>query len=268
MISVGIDSGTQFIKIVVFSDQVVTATHISNLGSEAIEDVAYSNYKAALTKANIEVANVDCVTVTGINREYVDFAGYPASEISCSARGVDWLRPGTDVLLDMGTEKTMVVKIQDGKPIQVIRNDRCASGTGRFLTIAAKPIGVSAEELGALSAKSTKEILISSNCAIFAESEIISLIHNKEKPEDIAWAIFKSMAVKVHSLLLKIEPVESLMMIGWLARNSGMVEAIKTVTGHNVLIPKSFDPQLVTALGAALIGCDEHLKPSKELEMK
>jgi (R)-2-hydroxyacyl-CoA dehydratese activating ATPase len=260
MVSVGIDIGAQFLKILVLRDEVIVATSIAALGTEAIENAGYASYKNIMEKANIATAGVECVTVTGIGREYIDFADYQVSEALCSARGVDWLSPGTDVLLDMGTEKTMVVKIQNGKPIQIQRNDRCASGTGRFLTITAKPLGVSAEELGELAARSTKDIHINSNCTVFAESEIISLIHHKEQPEDIAWAIFKSMAAKAYPLLIKVEPIESLMMIGWLAKNNGMVEAMKAVTGYDVLIPQSLDPQLVTTLGAALIGCDKYKK--------
>lgn len=265
MISVGIDIGTQFARIVILRDQTIVATHISTLGNEAIENVAHVNYKKIIEQENISLSDVGCVTVTGIGREYIDFADYQMSEAVCSARGVYWLSPATDVLLDMGTEKTMVVKIQDGKPIQVLRNDRCASGTGRFLAITAKPLGVSPEELGELAARSTKDIFINNNCAVFAESEIISLIHRKEQTEDIAMAIFKSMAAKSYSLLIKVEPIDSLMMIGWLAKNKGMVQAMKAVTGYNVLIPKSLDPQMVTALGAAAAGCDEYKKTSKVL---
>lgn len=260
MISVGLDIGTQFVKIIVLNNHNIVATHINTMGTNAIEDVAYANYKTVMEKGNIAISSVDCVAVTGIGQENVNFANYQIPEVLCSARGVDWLRPGTDALLDLGTEKTMVVKIQEGRPIQIQRNDRCASGTGLFLTIAAKPLGKTPEELCDLAAKSTKNINISSNCTVFAESEIISLIHHKEKTEDIAWAIFKSMASKVFSLLIKAEPIGSLMIIGWLAKNNAMVKAIKLMTGYNIIIPSSLDPHLVTALGAALIGCEEHQK--------
>lgn len=265
MVSVGIDIGTQFARIVILRDQAIITAHISTLGSEAIENVVHINYKTIVAQENIALSDVGCVTVTGISREYVDFADYQMSEAVCSARGVSWLSPDTDVLLDMGTDKTMVVKIQDGKPIQIFRNDRCASGTGRFLEISAKPLGISPEELGELAASSTKDISINNNCAVFAESEIISLIHRNEQTEDIAMAIFKSMAAKAYSLLIKVEPIDSLMIIGWLAKNKGMVEAIKAVTGYSVLIPKSLDPQLVTALGAAVAGCEEYKRTFKAL---
>lgn len=260
MVSVGIDAGTQFIRIVVMRGKAIVATHITTLGSEAIENVASGNYASVLKNANLLPEDIACVAVTGIGREYIDFSDYQFSEAVCSARGVHWLDTEADVLLDMGTEKTMVVKIEDGKPAQILRNDRCASGTGRFLAITAKPLGVTPEELGELAGRSVKKIFINNNCAVFAESEIISLIHRNEQKEDIARAIFMSMAAKVHSLLIKVEPFAVLMMIGWLAGNKGMVDAVRALTGYNVLIPHAIDPQFVTALGAAVAGGDAYIK--------
>lgn len=257
MVSVGIDVGTQFMRTVIMSDKTIVATSMSTLGNEAIENMAKSNYQSTLKNANIMPIDVSCVAATGIGSEYVDFADCRISEAVCSARGVFWLNPKVDTLLDMGTEKTMVVKIDAGKPTQILRNDRCASGTGRFLAITAKPLGVSPEELGELAGNSKKDIFINSNCAVFAESEIISLIHRKEEKQDIAKAIFISMATKVYPLLIKVEPIDAVMIIGWLAKNSGMIDAVRNLAGYKVLIPQSIDPQLVTALGAALAAGDE-----------
>jgi len=263
MISIGIDIGSQFVKVVVLRDESIAAVHPAYIGTDAIEHVGYSSFMAAIEKADIPKDYVDCVTATGVGREYVAFADYHVSETLCNARGVDWLNLPTDVLLDMGADKIMVVKCHDGKPIHVFRNDRCASGTGRFLDIVTKPLGLTTEELGSLSLKSTKHLVMNSNCTVFAESEIISLIHQKERPEDIARAIFESMAEKVHSLLLKIGDVESIAIIGGLSKNTGLVEAIKVVTGFDVLISQTPDPQMVTALGAALIGCDRREKQAR-----
>jgi benzoyl-CoA reductase subunit D len=260
MVSVGIDIGSQYAKVVVLRDGDIVAVHLVDLGTDAIESVGYNSFMAAIEKANIPKDDVDCITATGVGGEFITFADNHVSETLCNARGVGWLNLPADVLLDMGAEKTMVVKYHNGKPIQVFRNDRCASGTGRFLDIAAKPLALTTEEIGSLSLKSTKHLVMNSNCTVFAESEIISLIHQKERPEDIARAIFESMAAKVHSLLLKIGAAERIVMIGGLAKNTGVVEAIKVATGFDVLIPQKPDPQMVTALGASLIGCDIHEK--------
>jgi (R)-2-hydroxyacyl-CoA dehydratese activating ATPase len=255
MISVGIDIGSQFAKVVVLRDENIAATHLAYLGTDIIERIGFSSFMAAIEKADIPKGDVDCVTATGVGREYIAFADKKVSETLCNVRGVDSLNLGTDVLLDMGADKSMAVKYHNGNLIQVFRNDRCASGTGRFLDIVVKPLGIATEELGVLSLTSTKHLVMNSNCTVFAESEIISLIHQKERPEDIARAIFESMAEKVHSLLLKVGEVESLVIIGGLAKNTGLAEAIRVVTGFDLLIPQTPDPQMITALGAALIGC-------------
>ena len=148
MISVGIDIGSQFVKVVVLRDESIEAVHLANIGTDAIEQVGYNSFMAAIESADIPKDDVDCITATGVGREYIAFADYHVSETLCNARGVDYLNLPTDVLLDMGADKIMVVKFHDGKPIQVFRNDRCASGTGRFLDIVAKPLGLTTEELG------------------------------------------------------------------------------------------------------------------------
>ena len=263
MISLGIDIGSQFLRIVILRDQEIIAKHLSRFGNEAFENSISANFSETLKRANLIRADIECIAATGIGREYVTFADYQLTESHCSARGVHWLSPETDVLIDMGTEKIMVVRIDHGKPVQIVMNERCASGTGRFLAIAAKPLNLSPEELGELAKNSRQDIAISSNCAVFAESEIISLIHRNIAAEDIAKAIFISMAEKTHSLLIKIEPIKNLMMIGWLANNKELVTAVTKVTGFNISTPQSLDAQFVTALGAALAGYDEHKKKMK-----
>lgn len=256
MISVGIDIGSQFAKVVVLKDEAISGEHMADMGTDAIEQVAYGSFMAALEKASVLEACVDRVTATGVGGEYVAFASHHASETICNARGVGWLNLPSNVVLDMGADKTMVVKFDNGKPLHVFRNDRCASGTGRFLDIAAKPLAVTPQELGQLSLRSSKRLVMNSNCAVFAESEIISLIHQKELPEDIARAVFASMAVKVQTLLLKIDAPSRIIMIGGLAKNVGVVEAIKA-TGFEAMIPQTIDSQIVTAVGAALVGREE-----------
>ena len=256
MIHVGLDIGSQYVKTVVLKDRIVVATCVEKLGTGSIETLVFDSYLTALKKAGIAEKEVDYTVATGIGREFITFADIEISELLCSTRGVNWLPPPTGFFLDMGMEKAIVVKNHDGKPFQSFRNDRCASGTGRFLDIAAKPLGLSVEEMGDVSLKSTKVISISSNCAVFAESEIISLIHQKEKIADIVRAIFISMASKVHSLILKMGNVENLTMIGGFAKNVGLVKAIELEAGCQVIVPDTIDPQLVTALGAALIGSE------------
>lgn len=194
------------------------------------------------------------IVSTGIGSEYIPFARSQATESSCCARGGSWLWPSVDTLIDMGANKCLVVKCQNGRPLNTVRNDRCASGTGRFLKVAAKPLGIDVEEMGRVSLQSRGEVEISSTCAVFAESEIISLIHLKHRSEDIAKAVFRGLAQRIYTSLLKVGFQRDLLMVGGIACNIGMVKAIEELAGCPVIVPEN--PILAGALGAALIAVD------------
>jgi predicted CoA-substrate-specific enzyme activase len=171
--------------------------------------------------------------------------------------------PSADTVIDMGADKCLVVKCRDGKPLNTVRNDRCASGTGRFLKVAAKPLGVDVEEMGRLSLDSHKDVEINNTCAVFAESEIISLIHLKQHPEDIARAVFRGLARRVYTMIIKVDFKKDLVMVGGIAKNVGMVKAMEEQAGCHILIPE--DPIIVGALGAALIASERNKGSLKAL---
>ena len=50
-------------------------------------------------------------------------------------------------------------------------NDKCAAGTGRFLEMMAKTLGLSLEEMSVKGLEWKHNIVISSMCTVFAESE-------------------------------------------------------------------------------------------------
>jgi predicted CoA-substrate-specific enzyme activase len=160
--------------------------------------------------------------------------------------------PSASIVLDMGAETCMAIRIgKGGVPLNIVRNDRCASGTGRSLKMAAKMLGKSLDEMGALSLLSQEEISINNTCAVFAESEIISKIHNQYRVEDIAKAVFQGLARRAHSLIIKAGQEKDVAMVGGLADNAGMIRALQDELGCAVLVPDQ--PMIVGALGAALI---------------
>jgi activator of 2-hydroxyglutaryl-CoA dehydratase len=110
------------------------------------------------------------------------------------------------------------------------------------------------EEMGKLSLQSQREVEISSTCAVFAESEIISLVHLKHRSEDIAKAVFKGLARRIYTMMVKVGFQRDLLMVGGIACNIGMVKAIEEQAGCPVIVPEN--PILVGALGAALIAAE------------
>ena len=254
MITVGIDAGAENMKAVILGDHGIISYSVIPQGKDAVPSVAEGALKEAAEKAGVALSDIDYMVATGIGSEYISFVQEKATESSCCARGASWLLPSTDTIIDMGADHCLVVRCRDGKLLNTARNDRCASGTGRFLKVAAKPLGIDAEEMGKLSLKSQKNVEINNTCAVFAESEIISLIHLKHHPEDIAKAVFRGLARRVYTLIIKVDFKQDLVMVGGVAKNVGMVKAMEEQAGCPILIPE--EPIITGALGGALIGAE------------
>jgi (R)-2-hydroxyacyl-CoA dehydratese activating ATPase len=251
MITAGIDAGTENMKVVILEDQRILSYALVPQGRGAVPSVAREALEEAARLAGVPLSGIDYMVATGIGREYIAFVQEKVSEASCCARGTSWLIPSTDTVIDIGADKCLVVKCCDGHLLQTARNDRCASGTGRFLKIAAKPLGIDVEEMGKLSLKSKKNVEINNNCAVFSESEIISLIHMKHRPEDISKAVFRGLASRIYTLIIKVDFKKDVIMVGGVAENTGMVKAMEEQVGYSVLVPEK--PFIIGALGGALI---------------
>lgn len=259
MITAGIDSGAENLKVVIMRDGEIVSYSIMPLGRESVASIAERGLEEAREKGKISVSEIESVVTTGIGRDYISNNHNQASESSCVARGTSYLVSSADTVVDMGADKCLIVKCRNGRPLKTVRNDRCAAGSGRFLNIAAKPLGLDVGEMGRLSLQSRETIEINNTCAVFAESEIISLIHLKHRPEDIAKAVFRGLAFRVHTMLSKVAFGRDLVMIGGIAKNIGMVKALEEQAGCSIVVPE--EPMIVGAVGAALIGAKERKVP-------
>jgi len=261
VITAGIDVGAENTKALIFGADRILAYSILPQGLQTALPVAEKALAEAAANAGIKVSEIDYLVATGIGSEQVTFCHEYASESAASARGASWLMPETDTAVDIGADKCLVIKCQRGRPFRTARNDRCAAGTSRFLRIAAKPLGINVEEMGRLALRSQEEIEIDSVCAVFAESEIISLIHQKKRPEDIARAVFRGLASRIYTLVVKVGFEKNLVMVGGVAKNVGLVRALEEKTGCRIMIPE--EPMIAGALGAALIACEKFMEKQK-----
>jgi (R)-2-hydroxyacyl-CoA dehydratese activating ATPase len=250
-VTAGIDAGAENVKVVIVRDGGILSHAALPQGTGTVRAVAARVLQEAAAKAGVASSEIGYVVATGIGREDIPFAQETASEASCCARGASWFVPSADTVIDIGADKCLVVRCRDGVLLTTARNDRCASGTGRFLKIAAEPLGVDPQEMGNLSLTSQKTVEINNTCAVFAESEIISLIHLKHRPEDIAKAVFRGLARRISTLIMKVDFKPDLVMVGGVAKNAGMVKAMEEQAGCPVVVPE--EPMIVGALGGALL---------------
>jgi len=214
--------------------------------------------KMALEQANLQLDEISYVVATGYGRLNVPFADRQITELTCHARGVSSLFPNVRIAIDIGGQDAKCMKINNGKMVDFVMNDKCAAGTGRFLEIIAATLGIKVEQLGDISLKSIKKLQISSICTIFAQQEVVSRLSDGENLEDIIAGLHEALASRVAGLArrLKIEP--EVVLTGGVAKNAGIVKAMKEGLGCELLIPE--DPLITGALGAAILAKEYSVK--------
>jgi benzoyl-CoA reductase subunit D len=111
------------------------------------------------------------------------------------------------------------------------------------------------DEMGPLALQSVNEIAMNAQCAVFAESEVVGLIHAKTEKQDISKAIHDALASRIVSMIRRIGVNEDVVMLGGVACNSGFVESVKRQLSLGQLhIPEA--PELGMAAGAAVVAAE------------
>ena len=188
---------------------------------------------------------------TGYGRNKVPFADENISEKSCHAMGVHVTDPSVKAIIDIGGQDVKGIAIDtDGTVLNFAMNDKCAAGTGRFFESMARAFEMSLDEFSNLSLTAKNVIPITAQCAVFAESEVISLVGEGKPMEEIAAGIQLSVAKRCFVMAKKAGAADSVTLTGGCAKNEGLKKAIEKVLKINV-VDLPTDPQLMGALGAA-----------------
>lgn len=256
LIVAGIDSGSTSTAVVIIdSDGNILGYSIVPTGAKSIES-AYKALDEALKSAGISRDEVFFIVATGYGRVSIPFANLEVTEITCHAKGAFFLDRNVRTIIDIGGQDSKVIRIdENGNVVDFIMNDKCSAGTGRFLENMSRVLEVPIEKMGEESLKWKEDLDISSMCTVFAESEVVSLIaKNKEKP-DILHALNKSIVRRTISLIEKVGGRGRYIMTGGVAKNVGVVRYLEERLGERIIVPK--EPQIVGALGSALIGLEK-----------
>lgn len=177
------------------------------------------------------------------------------TEITCHARGAAHIMPGLRMVIDIGGQDSKVIALAEGGLVETFAmNDRCAGGTGKFFETLARSLEVRLEDMGPLAMAATHVPLISSICATFAETEVISLLAEGVARADVAKAVHASVARRTLGLVSRIGIRTPVAMTGGVARNPAAVAAIAEALATDIHVPD--EPQIIGALGAALFALD------------
>ncbi|MCX8172957.1 MAG: acyl-CoA dehydratase activase [Archaeoglobaceae archaeon] len=244
MMFLGIDVGTRFTKAVLWNKKPINCIIKETVGE--MKPVFDSILKETKKSGNF----VRCCA-TGGGAKLIDFADIVEDETVClGIAGRDVVN--ADYIIDIGAQSITVLSVdKDGNVLDYVKNDKCASGSGKFIEVISSALGISLSELDNFVSHSNKKLSITSQCAVFAESEIVSYMNMGERREDILSAICDSIAKIVVSQANKLKIDGRYTITGGVAKFESVVERLrKSIKGEYVRFPQ---PQFAAAIGAGII---------------
>jgi predicted CoA-substrate-specific enzyme activase len=254
----GVDVGSTQTKAVIVREnggvQIVSRALVDTGAN--VQKAGENGFRAACREAGITPQQVGFVVGTGYGRYKITFGNAQMTEISCHARGAQFIFPGTHTVIDMGGQDSKAISVgAGGQVLDFIMNDKCAAGTGRFLANAADVMGIGLDQVGPLALLGKLPVKITTVCTVFVESDILSYLAQGKKPEDILSGVHLAIARRTASLARRVPIEPEVTLTGGVARNIGMVKALEEVL--NLKLQVSSEAHFTGAIGAALFALEK-----------
>ncbi|HSW36431.1 MAG TPA: acyl-CoA dehydratase activase [Candidatus Limnocylindrales bacterium] len=251
----GIDVGSLTAEVVILEQDKILDYVIMPTGSNS-RFAAERVMEAALQSAGIALSDLGYIIATGYGRVSIPFAHKCITEITCHGRGAYFIDARVRTVIDIGGQDSKVIRLSEkGRVLDFAMNDKCAAGTGRFFEVMAQVLEVELDQLSVLSTQAASSVSISSMCTVFAESEVVSLIAQGLPREDIARGLYQAVAERTAGLVNRVGLEEAVMFTGGVAKNMALVLALSGKFKVEIIVPP--EPQIIGALGAALLAQDE-----------
>ena len=255
----GIDVGSSSVKVAVVRNERVVVAHAERIRRRDLRKVIEEAYANALAEAAVE--HVDYIATTG-EGELVDFRRGHFYGMTTHARGAAYLIPEARAVLDIGALHARALTMDSRSRVLAYRmTSQCASGSGQFLENVARYLGITLEDVGPLSCSAEHPEMVSSICAVLAETDVINMVSRGIQTADILKGIHLSMAGRYTKLLRAIGASGVVAITGGLAADSGLAQALREKIREDKLeLEVRTDPQSIFAgaIGAALWGAYRH----------
>lgn len=224
MYYIGIDSGSTNTKFVLYQDDIIDVLTLPT---------SWSALKTAQLGVEMLVNNNHIneeifVCATGYGRESIDFVDNTLTEITAHGLGGNYLNKSINGIIDIGGQDCKVIALNNGKVIDFVMNDKCAAGTGSFLEMVCQKLEIPLDEIDDF-IEDEKYVDIVSMCAVFAQSEIVSLIANNTNRSQILLGVIVSIAKRIEQLLakLKFNNNDVLLLTGGLASSKIIAQVLE-----------------------------------------
>ena len=256
MIVAGIDCGAKNTKTVIMKDGQILAKGTVDTGFDQVKAVNDS-FEMALESAGVAKEDIERIGGTGSGKDSITNATNSVNDIKAMAKAANYFFPNSRTVCDVGAEEGRAAKIDgNGALVDFAINEKCAAGGGSFIDAMSRALEVDLEKLGELALTSDKEIGMNAQCVIFAESEVVGLIHAKTGKADISKAIHDAMASRIVAMIRKVGVNKDIVMFGGVGRNVGFVESMRrSLNLDKMYVPD--EPEFGSAVGAALVAAEE-----------
>lgn len=262
-IAAGIDVGTSTIKAALFTVESGQSTWLSRFSMRIRQrdpmELSRVAFDQLLEDGKVNEKDVDYVASTGEGESIPFHTGHFYS-MTTHGRGAVYLDPEARAALDVGALHGRAISIDErGKVLSYKMTSQCASGSGQFLENIARYLGIAQDEIGALSRKSDNPEVVSSICAVLAETDVINMVSRGITAPNILKGIHLSMAARLSKLLKSIGATNGIvMMTGGLALDKGLVAALEediaNIKDMKSIVRSHPDSIYAGAIGAALWG--------------
>lgn len=251
----GIDVGSLTAQAVVINNKGIHAFRSMGVKPHPVQS-AKAVVDTLIAEESIPWSEIKFCVSTGYGREQVQAEGLSQdnmSEISCHGLGASFLVPEVRTVIDIGGQDAKVIRVgPGGELVDFVMNDKCAAGTGRFLEVQARTLGISLDELGTISQGAEKILELSSRCSIFCETEVLHYLQRGHTKSDIAAGVNRAMAERVAALVRRVGLEREATMSGGVAKNVAVRAELERMLNVK-LLKYNTDSQIVGALGAALM---------------
>ena len=256
---VGIDAGSTFVKMAIMSDNALCGHKVAPSGLDSRKTTT-NLFDSLLNELGVSKSDVVSIVSTGYARRRIDIANETITEIRAHAKGTIFTAPeGTKIgtIIDIGGQDSKVIIIdKEGETKNFVMNDKCAAGTGRFVEVLARTLETTIDKVGHLSLQAKAPCQINSLCAVFAESEVISLLARGKNRADILAGVHKSLAKRISAMVKRAGLEPEVLLTGGGALNPGFVSAFEDELMMDIHVARN--PQFNGAIGAALIASNQN----------
>ena len=165
---IGIDIGSAYSKGVIIKDFEIVASHIIISGAN-YRTSAETIRAELIRQVNLTLDDIANTVATGSGADNVYFASQKASDIVCTARGINNAFPQARTVIDVASQSSKVIRLSgEGKVANFTVGEKCAGGSGRFIQVIANVLRIDLSDFGPLSARSRTPITFSTGCAVLA----------------------------------------------------------------------------------------------------